>query len=239
MLKAELRAERYVQVDETPVRFQDPELKGRCGQGYLWTALVPGECVVYEWHTSRAARSLESLLGEGYAGKLQCDGYSAYPAFARDEAAVELLGCWAHARRNFFEAREQAPRVAGWMLKQIGLLYQREAQLRESRPGPALRQAHRGSHHRIVIERLRRALDRLAPRYLPQSLLGQAISYAHNQWPLLVRFLDCGVAEIDNNLCYAARGINQVMPPPDLCRVVKLEAYVQAIPNLIGYQRAA
>lgn len=200
VLKAELREERYVQVDETPVRFQDPELKGRCGQGYLWTALVPGECVVYEWHTSRAARCLESLLGEGYAGKLQCDGYSAYPAFAKDKAAVELLGCWAHARRNFFEAREQDPRVAGWVLKQIGLLYHWEADLRESRAGPAWRQAHRRSHHRMVIERLRRALDRLAPRYLPQSLLGQAISYAHNQWPLLVRFLDCGEAEIDNNL---------------------------------------
>ena len=200
VLKTELREERYVQVDETPVRYQDPKLKGRCGQGYLWTALVPGQCVIYEWHTSRAARCLESLLGEDYTGRLQCDGYSAYPAFAKDKAAVELLGCWAHARRNFFEAREQDPRVAGWVLKQIGLLYHWEAELRESRAGPVLRQVHRNSHHRMVIERLRRALNRLVPRYLPQSLLGQALSYALNQWPLLVRFLDCGETEIDNNL---------------------------------------
>lgn len=199
VLKVDLRDQRYVQVDETPVRYQDPELTGRCGQGYLWTALVPGQCVVYEWHTSRAARCLESLLGPDYAGKLQCDGYSAYPAFAKDHAAIELLGCWAHARRNFVEAREQDPRVAGWVLKQIGLLYRWEAQLRESRAGPVLRQVHRSSHHRMVIERLQRALARLAPRYLPQSLLGQAIRYALNQWPLLVRCLDCGEAELDNN----------------------------------------
>jgi hypothetical protein len=30
--------------------------------------------------------------------------------------------------------------------------------------------------------------------------MGQAISYALNQWPLLVRFLDHGEVEIDNNL---------------------------------------
>jgi transposase len=81
-LKRQMQASPYVQVDGTPVRYQDPSLVGRCGQGYLWTALVPGQCVVYEWHASRAARCLNSLLGEEFAGKLQCDGYSAYPAFA-------------------------------------------------------------------------------------------------------------------------------------------------------------
>jgi hypothetical protein len=32
------------------------------------------------------------LLGEGFVGKLQCDGYSVYPAFAKGKSAVELLG---------------------------------------------------------------------------------------------------------------------------------------------------
>jgi transposase len=199
-LKRQLRRSPYVQVDETPVRYQDPNLRGRCGQGYLWTGLVPGQCVVYEWHTSRAARCLDSLLGEGFVGKLQCDGYSAYPAFAKGKSAVELLGCWAHARRGFFEAQEQAPRVAGWILNQIGLLYRWEEQLRRSRAGPVLRQVQRSSHHRMVIERLGRALKKLLPRYLPQSLMGQAIGYALNQWPLLEGFLDYGEVEIDNNL---------------------------------------
>jgi transposase len=176
-LKRAMQASPYVQVDETPMRYQDPNLEGRCGQGYLWTALVPGQCVIYEWHASRAARCLDSLLGEEFAGKLQCDGYSAYPAFAREKVKLNLFGCWAHARRNFFEAQEQAPRVAGWFLNQIGLLYRWEAQLRQSRAGPVLRQVHRNSHHRMVIERLHRALKKCQPRYLPQSLLGQAISY--------------------------------------------------------------
>lgn len=199
-LKHELRQSGYVQVDETPVRYQDPMLEGRCGQGYLWTGLVPGQCVVYEWHVSRAARCLESLLGKDFAGKLQSDGYSAYPAFAKTKTAVELFGCWAHARRGFFEALDQAPQVAGWILKQIGLLYRWEEQLRQSRAGPGTREALRASHHRMVVARLHRALNRLQPRYLPQSPMGQAIGYALNQWPMLERFLEHGEVEIDNNL---------------------------------------
>jgi transposase len=199
-LKQELRQSGYVQVDETPVRYQDPLLEGRCGQGYLWTGLVPGQCVVYEWHVSRAARCLESLLGEDFAGKLQCDGYSAYPAFAKTKTDLTLFGCWAHARRGFFEAKEQSPSVTGWILKQMGRLYRWEEQLRQSRAGPGAREAMRASHHRMVVERLYRALNKLQSRYLPQSLMGQAISYALNQWPSLERFLKHGEVEIDNNL---------------------------------------
>ncbi len=198
-LQAQLRRSSYVQVDETPVRYQDPQRPGRCGQGYLWTGLVPGQCAVYEWHASRAAHCLDSLLGEAFAGALQCDGYSAYPAFAKDKAQVELLGCWAHARRGFFEAKEQAPRVVGWLLNQIGALYRWEEHLRHTRAGPVARQAFRAGHSRMVVERLQRALRKLQSRYLPQSVLGQAIGYALNQWPMLERFLEHGEAEIDNN----------------------------------------
>jgi transposase len=52
----------------------------------------------------------------------------------------------------------------------------------------------------MVVERFHRALIRLQPRYLPQSPMGQAISYALNQWPALQGFLDHGEVEIDNNL---------------------------------------
>lgn len=199
-LKAELQQSPYVQVDETPVRYLDPATPGKCAQGYLWTGLVPGQCVVYEWQPSRAAACLDALLGKDFQGKLQCDGYSAYPAFAKDKQNVKLFGCWAHARRGFWEAREQAPQVAGWLLHQIGILYGWEADLRESRAGPGARAALRASHSRMVVARLQRALEKLQPRYLPKSPLGQAISYALNQWPALERFLDHGEVEADNNL---------------------------------------
>ncbi len=143
---------------------------------------------------------MDSLLGKDFQGKLQCDGYSAYPAFAKGKEDLKLFGCWAHARRGFFEAQEQAPQVAGWVLNQVGILYGWEEQLRESRAGPAAREALRSSHSRMVVARLKRALEKLAPRYLPKSLLGQAIGYARKQWPALERFLEHGEVEIDNNL---------------------------------------
>lgn len=198
-LKAQLQASRYVQLDETPVDYLDPG-KGRCSQGYLWTAHVPGQCVVFEWHASRAARCLDSLLGSQFKGKIQCDGYSAYPAFARNKEGLELFGCWAHARRGLFEAQEQDPRIAAWLLQQMSRLYQWEAQARETGLGPRARQALRASHHRMVVERLHRALLVLRGRYLPQSKMGQAINYLLNQWTALSRIVEHGEVEWTNNL---------------------------------------
>jgi transposase len=195
-LKDQVRSSRYVQVDETPIRYQDPDLPGRCGQGYLWTALVPGQCVVYEWHASRAADCLTALLGADYKGKLQCDGY---PAFVKDKPGITLFGCMAHLRRGFFQAQDQASKTVGWLLNQIGHLYALESQLRETRAGPALRQAQRQVRSRPILQRLKRAIDKIAPRHLPQSPLGKAITYAQNQWANVQRYIDHGEVHIDNN----------------------------------------
>ena len=73
----------------------------------------------------------------------------------------QLTAAQQHARRLVFEAQEQAPRQAGWILHQMSWLYQWEAQLREERAGPVLRESKRASCHRMVVERLHRALVRL------------------------------------------------------------------------------
>jgi hypothetical protein len=85
-------------------------------------------------------------------------------------------------------------------LRQLQHLYRVEAELRELRAGPRLRAAVRASHSRMIVERFRRALSRVQPRVLPQSLLGQAISYALGQWSTLTVYLEDGRVEIDNNL---------------------------------------
>jgi hypothetical protein len=85
-------------------------------------------------------------------------------------------------------------------LNQIGWLYSWENQLRQSRAGPAQRMAFRSQHSRMVVERLERVLRKLKTRYLPQSAMGQAISYALNQWATLEKYLDHGEVEVDNNL---------------------------------------
>ena len=192
----------YVQIDETPIRYLEPG-HGKTKLGYLWTYGVPKEDVVFHWETSRAASCLENVLPVDFRGIAQCDGYAAYRSFAQSRGgAVVLAGCMAHVRRKFFEARDQSPKVAGWILRQMQHLYAIESKLRETRAGPNLRAAIRGSQSRMIINRLNRALVGLktSHRYLPRSLMGAAIEYALSQWPTLLVYLDDGRLEIDNNL---------------------------------------
>jgi transposase len=192
----------YVQVDETPVDYLAPG-HGTTKQGYLWTCSRPGGDVFYRWETSRAAECLGNIIPVDFKGTVQCDGYSAYRAFAnRRNGAIELAGCWAHVRRKFHEALEPSPKTAGWMLRQIQHLYRVEASLREQRAGPRLRQAVRAHQSRPIVQRLQRALLRLKSggKHLPQSLLGIALDYALGQWKTLEVYLTDGRVEIDNNL---------------------------------------
>ena len=201
MMRTGVMAGGYVQVDETPIRYLDPG-HGKTRQGYLWAYSRHGGDVLFDWQTSRAATCLDNIIAADFSGTLQCDGYSAYPAFAQRRAgAITLAGCWAHVRRKFHEALEQAPRTAGWIVRQIAHLYRIEKELREQRAGPRLRTATRAAQSRPVITRLQRALIGLkaSRRHLPQSLLGQAIDYALSQWQPLGIYLEDGRIEIDNN----------------------------------------
>jgi transposase len=101
----------YVQVDETPVHYLCPG-HGKTKIGYFWTASRPGGDVVYLWQTSRGAACLDKVLPVDFKGTVQCDAYPAYASFARRKEHLQLAGCWAHARRKFYEARDQDPRRA-------------------------------------------------------------------------------------------------------------------------------
>jgi transposase len=192
----------YVQIDETPIGYLSPG-HGQTRQGYLWTCCKPGGDVIYEWRTSRAGSCLDNIIPVDFSGTLQCDAYSGYRAYARSAGPrITLAGCWAHARRKFHEAKDHAPRQAGWIMRQIAHLYGIEARLRQQQVGPRLRQAVRAAQSRPIIHRLHEALRRFktSKRHLPQSLMGKAIDYTLNNWPMLGVYLEDGRVEIDNNL---------------------------------------
>jgi transposase len=192
----------YVQLDETPINYLEPGA-GRALQGYLWTGSRPGGDVFFQWHTSRAAACLDTIVPVDFTGTIQCDGYAAYRAFANGRPKpITLAACWAHVRRKFYEARETAPRTAGWVLRHIQHLYRIEAELRRVQAGPNLRAAVRTSQSRPIVRRLKRACERFQAcrRFLPQSAMGTAIEYALAQMLGLEVYLDDGRIEIDNNL---------------------------------------
>ena len=108
LMHRELLASGYVQCDETPVKVIDPDEKGRgTSQGYLWVVSAPGGDVVFDWRLSRRHGELTTLLTDNYVGLIQSDGYEAYAAYARTHPTVAWVGCWAHARRRFFEAQDE------------------------------------------------------------------------------------------------------------------------------------
>lgn len=201
----------YLQADETPIEYLDPG-GGKTKQGYLWTLSSPepkntdgrGD-ILYQWHTSRAATCLESLLQTAhktFCGILQCDGYQAYESYSKEKQDLELIGCWAHVRRKFYEAKDHKPKLTGWFLRQIQNLYHIETQLRQRRGGPAQRECVRAWQSLPIYRRLGKALlaIRTKRHILPQSDLGKAIDYTLGQWPKLEGCFKDGRLELDNNL---------------------------------------
>ncbi len=189
----------YIQADETPIRYLDPNNPGRSHQGYFWTYARPGSHVIFDWKTGRDQEAARGRL-KGFVGWLQTDGYAVYKCVARGMPLIRRVGCWAHARRKFYEAKEEDPRKAAWFLKAIGRLYAVEARLREARAGPGDREAERKAQCPALLKRIHRAARWFQRRLLPQSLLGKAVNYALSEWEQLGRYLEDGRLEIDNNL---------------------------------------
>ena len=197
-IREDLLEGNYLQADETPIRYLDPDVKGKSQQGYLWAYSRPGGDVLFEWRVSRSREGPEEFLKD-FRGKLQTDGYSVYESLAKQRGDLTLIGCWAHSRRGFHEAIAET-KLAAWFVRQIGQLYSVEKKLREQKAGPKLRAARRVWQSRPVLARMHRAIELIRRKTLPQGLLGQAIDYALKRWEALNHFVEDGTLEIDNNL---------------------------------------
>ncbi|PWU11443.1 MAG: hypothetical protein C5B50_23290 [Verrucomicrobia bacterium] len=195
----ELLAGDYLQVDETPVRVMDPEVKGKCATGWLWVKGVPGGDVVFEFHPGRGQEYARQLVGH-FKGYLQRDGYSAYGALARADGDLIPVGCWGHARRKFIEAAELQCAQAMEVVGQIRKLYLIERHARDECLEFQQRLKLRQELAKPVLEALLPGLEAMREKHLPQSPMGKAIRYAVNEWRALGRYLEDGRLEIDNNL---------------------------------------
>jgi transposase len=197
-MKQDLLAGGYVQVDETPIRCNDPDLRdGKTTTGWLWALSRPGGGVVFEWRLSRRHEEVERLLGS-YRGVLQSDGYEGYPAYVRAHVGVEWVGSWAHARRKLFEAAAERPKTAERVLCLIGRLYQLEAEWDQTQLG-GQRAALRQEHFTRPLARLHRLVAALQARVLPRTGLGQACAYLLGHWAPLTAHLRHSHTRLDTN----------------------------------------
>jgi transposase len=200
-IKAEVLATGYVQMDETHIDYLSPG-HGQTKTGQLWACGNPQGGVFYSWQLGRGANCVANILPVDFGGHVQSDGYAAYGSHAaQSEGSITLLGCWAHARRYFVEAKDEAPKHAGLILLQIRHLYAVEARLREQRAGPRMCEAVRQQESVPILQRLRRMIEVMSrnERFTPKSAMGQALTYALNQWERLVVHVEDGRLQIDNN----------------------------------------
>jgi transposase len=104
-----------------------------------------------------------------------------------------------HARRYFFDARLSDPERAHEALARIRALYAVEADAKARDVTGAALAAHRQQHAAPVLAAFADWLAGQAPRVLPKSTIGEAVTYAANQWPSLVVYTRDGRLTIDNS----------------------------------------
>ena len=192
-----------VQMDETPVQVLNETGKRAQSKSYIWVQRggPPDQPVVlYDYDPGRGAGVPKRLL-EGFKGYLQTDGYDGYNAVVAANGLAHV-GCMAHARRRFSDAvkaqgRNRKRGKAHRGLSLIRKLYRVEGQVRKLTPDE--RYVRRQKHARPILDEMRSWLDDALPQVPPSSATGKALSYLHNEWEQLTRYLDDGRLEIDNN----------------------------------------
>ncbi len=168
-------------------------------RGWLWVISRPGEDVVFDWRLSRRHGELTSLI-DGYRGILQSDGYGAYEAYARDHPEVTWVGCWAHARRKFFEAERESPKAVRLILLIIGWLYKCEADWDEQQLSDSDRRRYRLKLYPRRLYWLKKLATGIRERMPPKSGLAKACDYLLHYWAPLTAHLEHGETRLDNNL---------------------------------------
>lgn len=141
-----------------------------------------------------------------YRGILQADAFAGYNKVYASGRVIEA-GCWAHARRKFYDIHvKDATFITTHVLERIAELYQIEAGIRGS--PPTARHAARQEHAKPIVTALYAWLRDQLPSVSRKSKTADAIGYALNQWQALARYVDDGRIEIDNNAAERAlRGV--------------------------------
>jgi transposase len=210
MVQAVLRS-RVVHTDDTPIPVQDPE-QDKTKTGRLWVYL--GDAAhpynVFDYTPNRKRDGPAEFL-KNYRGYLQADAFGGYDGIYATQEVIEV-GCNAHARRKFYDARESDAVRAHQALAYYGQLYDVERAAVEAAESAKAQNPGAAYEDLLETERLRR--ERAEPILtafhdwlvaqkadaLPKSAMHQAIGYALNQWAALTRYTTCGFLAIDNNV---------------------------------------
>jgi transposase len=198
-MRRELISGGYIQADETPVDVQMHEGRGKNHQAYLWQYGRPGGTAVFDFRLSRGRDGPKEFLGR-FEGILQTDGYAAYDQIGGPR--MVHAACWAHSRRQFFEAVQLNPKdpVATPIVARMDELFAIDAEARQEGIDLAGRHALRQEKAKPLLEVIRKQIEAARSSALPASALAKACQYTLTLWQKLTRFLEYPELELSNNL---------------------------------------
>ena len=208
---ASIRQSRVKAMDETPIK-AGLQVKGKMKTGYFWPVYGEGEEIAFPFFPTRSGQAVRETLGVGPAAVgsvLLSDGYEVYARYA-EKTGVTHAQCWAHTRRNFFEAQNAEPEAVAQALDSIGALYAVEEQIRQQRLAGEAKQRYRAEHAKPVVDAFFAwAEERFtAQGLLPSNPLTGALSYAlQRRLGLEVYLTDPDVPIDTNHLERALRAI--------------------------------
>jgi transposase len=198
---ASIRSSRVKAMDETPIK------AGRAGHGklqtgYFWPLYGERDEVCFPFHPSRSGDFVYHALGlrHGPDSVLLTDGYAAYERYAQ-KTGITHARCWAHSRRNFFDALQAEPTAAADSLEQIKALYAIEENIREQKLLGEARQLHRLTHSKPRVDAFFDWVDRQLERqgFTPSNPFIQALNYVRERRAGLEVFLTDPDVPLDTN----------------------------------------
>ena len=207
LLRQDILSGPLINADETTVQVLKEPGKPANSKSYMWvfrggSASAPS--LYFQYNQSRAGVVAADFL-DGYTGVVQTDGYSGYD-FLDEQTGVTHLGCWAHARRKFMEAKKArgknskktgGPDVALQFIKD---LYRLERRAKKENLSTEELLKLRQETAKPILDKMHAWLIEKSIRLVPKSLLGKAVAYTLNQWERLKNYINFPVATPDNNL---------------------------------------
>lgn len=194
---------RVIHTDDTPVDVLD-RLQSQTRTGRFWVYLGDAKHpqTVFTYTPSRSRDGPMKFLKD-WSGYLQADAFGGYDGIYAGQAGGRVIevACWAHARRKFHEARNSDAAASTQALAYIRLLYDMEVQAKglPADQRQQLRQEQAVPRLRRFKEWLESQQPNCGGAILPKSPMGQAITYALNQWEALCVYTTDGDLAIDNN----------------------------------------
>ena len=189
--------------DDTPVPVLAPG-NGKTKTGRLWTYVrddrpagdATPTAVWFAYTPDRKGEHPQAHLSK-FTGTLQADGYAGFEQIY-EAGRIREAACWAHVRRKFYDlvAAHKSP-VATEALERIGALYAIEKEIRGR--SPEERRAVRNERARPLLESLKQWLEATLGKLSRKSDTALAVRYALGRWEALLRYVDDGGIEIDNN----------------------------------------